>query len=94
MVDGNDVAQLALDLQHLINRARASLNSELAALDGLEQALVDRIEASQRFLDAFGHLAEDQVLPPPVPQQAREMQRTYRDLADELSRAMPQQGYR
>lgn len=82
-----DHAQLDADLQRLIDSCRDVLESEMAALDGIEAELRARLVAGQRFLTAFGHLAPEDTAAP-APQQQPD---AFARLADDLAAALRRQ---
>lgn len=81
----DDIAQLAVDLQALIDRARSALEREQDVLDAVVGQLNERIEASERFLRAFGHIA-----PPSLPPHTQTHPRTAEEAFDTLSKQLAQ----
>lgn len=102
----SDVAQLAVDLENMINRARVALaemaQAEARALDSIELVIRERLEAGQRFLDAFGHLVDDMESPAQVyadpPRDHDSLEQSFERLARDIVERMPPpiapQGYR
>lgn len=52
----DDIANLSVELQALIDRARAALDHEHDVLDAISERLQERLNVSARFVREFGHL--------------------------------------
>lgn len=52
----DNLAQLSVELQALIDRARAALERETDVLDAISERLQERLNVSSRFVREFGHL--------------------------------------